>query len=261
MRLLGLLFALSFCASAYAQAATESESHEEAGDDANPSSARARARAEYDAGAAHFDAGDYEPALERFRAAYEIERLPELIFNIASCLDRLERRREAVDHYEAYLEAGAANATYVRSRLRLLQAELARTEDDGTTPEPTAEVQDPEVIDEGRGVPLGGVVTLALGGAALATGGVLGMVASSRRSDLDERCVDSRCPPDAQADADGVRRMALSTDVVLAVGGAAALGGLLWVLLGRGSRGDAQTTSVAASCVTTGCSMGFWGAF
>jgi hypothetical protein len=92
------------------------------------------ARALYDEGAAAFDAGEYELALQRFEGAYALCARPGLLFNIGSTAERLRRDHEALRAYEAYLEAApdASNREYAEARIvflreqvRLRDAELA----------------------------------------------------------------------------------------------------------------------------------------
>lgn len=68
---------------------------------------RERARPMVDQANAAFDQNDYQAALERYREAYAIAPVDALRFNIARCLERLARFREAAEVWEA-LTASAA---------------------------------------------------------------------------------------------------------------------------------------------------------
>jgi len=50
--------------------------------------------------------------------------------------------------------------------------------------------------------PLYGVVVLGVGGAALATGVITGLLAMGKKNSLDEACPNKQCPPAAQSDYD-----------------------------------------------------------
>lgn len=68
-----------------------------------------------------------------------------------------------------------------------------------------------------------GIVGLSVGGAAIVTGGLLGIVALKKSDGVY----------DGTSDADSARSMALGSDVALGVGGAIAATGLVLVLVGR----------------------------
>lgn len=88
---------------------------------------RERARPIVDQANAAFDQNDYQAALERYREAYTIAPVDALRFNVARCLERLARFREAAIEWEALTESAAlddaqrATATeqlaFVRARL------------------------------------------------------------------------------------------------------------------------------------------------
>ncbi len=61
-------------------------------------------------------------------------------------------------------------------------------------------------------------VGFTLAGAGLVTGAATGLMALSRRSELDEECVDSRCPPRTHGLIDGGEDLALVSTLGFAVG-------------------------------------------
>ncbi|MBX3246277.1 MAG: hypothetical protein KF901_03765 [Myxococcales bacterium] len=87
-----------------------------------------RARERYEAAVVAFDAGSYEAALDLFRSAYALSPRPRLLYNIGTTADRLRRNQEALDAFEAYLEAlpTASNATAVQRRIDVLREDLTR---------------------------------------------------------------------------------------------------------------------------------------
>lgn len=217
------------------------------------------ARRAYAEGSEHFNAERYEEALAAFQRSYDFERLPALLFNMASALDRLGRPEQAIARYEAYLAAMEedANAPYVRSRIRLLQAELSEqsrdtqamneaapeesSEPPGAEPEPLPAAEEPSRT--------GPIVLFALGGAALAAALGTGLRARALDSDVRDRCTGV-CPADSEADAARVTRLARTTDAMAGVAGAAVLGGVLWWVL---SSGDEDAPQASASCNTNSC--------
>lgn len=90
-------------------------------------------------------------------------------------------------------------------------------------------------------------VAFGLGGLALGTGIVTGIVALGRVDDLQSRCRGDRCPPDEQSDAARTRRIANISTISFVVAGVATATGLalLWV---RGSSGgEARKTGAPAA--------------
>jgi hypothetical protein len=74
-------------------------------------------------------------------------------------------------------------------------------------------------------------VALGVGGAALAFGGVTGVLALGKRSDLEKICSgDDRCPSSASGDLDAYRRLGLMSGIGLGVGVAAAATGVTLLL-------------------------------
>ena len=78
------------------------------------------AKDHYQRGAALYSATRYESALHEFETAYTQVPSPDLIYDIARCLDHLNRREEAVAAYTRFLNtngSGTPQAGEVRVRL------------------------------------------------------------------------------------------------------------------------------------------------
>jgi tetratricopeptide (TPR) repeat protein len=82
------------------------------------------ARRHFKTGSVLYDEGNYEKAREEFEAARRVRPLPAFDFNIARCLDRLERPREAIAAYERYLQSNPEDADAVRERVQMLRSRL-----------------------------------------------------------------------------------------------------------------------------------------
>jgi hypothetical protein len=78
----------------------------------------------YQAGAKYYETGAYENALREFEIGQRRSPSPAFDFNIARCLDRLERVPEAIVAYEKYLAnvPPPADAAEVRVRIDRLRA-------------------------------------------------------------------------------------------------------------------------------------------
>ena len=81
------------------------------------------ARKHFVLGSSRYAAGDYVGALAEFELAKRARPVAALDFNIARCLDRLERYSEAIVAYRLYVEAApnAPDAGTVRERIALLE--------------------------------------------------------------------------------------------------------------------------------------------
>ena len=220
-----------------------------------------------------FGAREYERAVQLFLRSYDAVREPMMLYNIGSAYDRAGDVNEAVTHYDAYLAAipEASNRPHVESRLTLLRAQLSRT---GAPSGPEAHsepVATPigdatgvgDASSEESGTPdvaLGPWILVGTGAAAVATGVVFGALVLGDRSELDEACVDMRCPL-SQADAiDSMETKALVADILIGVGIGAAGAGLLWLLLDSDDReAGAGPPPVTASCDSVGCAIALQG--
>ncbi len=63
-----------------------------------------RAKALFLEGKAEYEQHHYEVALHLFEGAYAANARPELLFNMAACLEQLDRPREAADRMRAFVE-------------------------------------------------------------------------------------------------------------------------------------------------------------
>ena len=81
---------------------------------------------------------------------------------------------------------------------------------------------------------------VGVGGVGLVIGAATGIVVLSKQSDLEERCVDRACPPEAHEDAREFDRLRVTTTVGLVVGGLAGAAGTTLLILsaGGGDEGD-----------------------
>ncbi|MCA9526247.1 MAG: PEGA domain-containing protein [Myxococcales bacterium] len=113
------------------------------------------AKAAYDAGVAHFQAGRYPEAIAEFNKAYRMGPNPILVFNMARAFEELGDFASATEFYKRYLQMApeAPDRKVVEESLRTLELLAARQEKPA---EGTLEVQSvPEgatVLVDGRPV-------------------------------------------------------------------------------------------------------------
>jgi tetratricopeptide (TPR) repeat protein len=188
------------------------------------------AKRHFDAGRAKYEASDYLGALEEFEAARKVRQFAAFDYNIARCLDRLERPAEAVAAYERYLAgvpADEPDAAEVRERVRVLKERIV------VTPLPPSPPRAPR-SDRARlllGPSLVGAVTVV----SLAAGaGLLGSV----RVDYDRMASGpDSCRPCSEAQVAPLRTRANAGYAMLGLGGAlAVVDVILWVRAKRLSR-------------------------
>lgn len=89
---------------------SRAEDPEEAAPVGAPSPVAPSAEQLNEEGARFFDEGSYRLAVERFIQAYALEKDSNLLFNIASCYERLGDSRAAIEKYKEFLAAPDAAA-------------------------------------------------------------------------------------------------------------------------------------------------------
>jgi tetratricopeptide (TPR) repeat protein len=88
----------------------------------------AKAKEQYIAGKALFDAQDYEAAVDKFKESYKLSKNAVLLYNIAFTHDEIGDKQMATFYYEKFLkdtDRGAANRDVARKRLRALKSDAA----------------------------------------------------------------------------------------------------------------------------------------
>jgi tetratricopeptide (TPR) repeat protein len=188
------------------------------------------ARQRYTEGRRLYAAGRFTEALSAFEAARAALPRPELDYNIALCLERLQRDGDAADAYARFLAARPddAEAGILRDKIARLRALAAPPPPAATTlavAPPSAATPARGFVGTPRGIAtvtlLGSTAALLV--AAAATGGV----ALSDRDAYDAGCARRACDPSLY---DGAHRLAIATDVLIGVGVAAAATGLVLFL-------------------------------
>lgn len=213
------------------------------------------ARQEFEQAETEFGRANYALALRGFERSYELlvghPRRPLVLYNIGRCYEELGRYREARDAYTRYLrEAGddAVQREETEARVRELETRVSMDAAAAGDASPAPSAASPS--DAGGISPVGPIV-LGVGGAMLVAGAILGGVTLANRSDVTAMCgTDMRCPPDSRGLADDVSTLALTTDILLFGGAAAAATGLILTLVLH-EPGD--TPTAALTCSQSGC--------
>jgi tetratricopeptide (TPR) repeat protein len=137
---------------------------------------RTVARAHFEAGRKYQDGHVYDRAIIEYQAAYAIEPMPELLYNIGQCYRLAGEPRSAVLYYQRYLQlvSDGGATEEARAHVSALRKSIAANPKVAgvaiATPGLLAEEQ-PAPPDQWRWFGAGSVVTgLALGGLGLAMG-------------------------------------------------------------------------------------------
>jgi tetratricopeptide (TPR) repeat protein len=206
----------------------------------------ARAKELFAKGDAAYAEGRYEEALAAFQEAYALSTRPQLLFNVSNALERLGRYAEAVDALEKYLASGKArDRDVVQKRLANLKKrvdEQKKEQDRAAKDEEERKAKEAEERKKAdadaaarapalapttlppregpsRAVP---IVLIGAGAAALAAGGVFGILTLSARSEASKGCTKasagSLCTGDVRSALDREKTFGLVTDIALASG-------------------------------------------
>ncbi len=223
----------------------------------------AEARGHFQAGAAAFRAGRYEEAAEEFQQAYTLTRSADVLFNLATCYDRLDRRPEAVHEYQRYLqlEPQATDRDRVGHRIHELQVMMAAVDQAGAPGGQGSGAQAPGQDDGAAGGNAGHTTptghrssmwriatyaTYGLAGAALIGAVVTGIVSASIHAGLVQSCDENRvCPADKASDIDTGRTLAGVSTALTIVTIVAAAGGTALLLFAPRTREQAPAPAHA----------------
>jgi hypothetical protein len=113
------------------------------------------------------------------------------------------------------------------------------------TPEPTPL----EGKTPGSGLKTGGWVTFAVGCATLVGSVVTGGIAMGLNVKLKQGCVDGACPPEQHSDLENRDTLALTTDILLGVGGASVIAGMVMVIVAKGKQRKNEKATANAQLI------------
>lgn len=95
-----------------------------------PSTASSEARERFLRGQSAYSQGDYDAAIEEWRAAYDLDARPLILYNLSQAYERSGAIAEAVETLELYLSTTSGedpNVPTARNRLASMRARLRRT--------------------------------------------------------------------------------------------------------------------------------------
>ncbi len=202
-----------------------------------PESAGA-AKAHYVAGVHDYQAANYVGALHEFNKSFELSKRPELLWNIGMCHERLGRFESALDAFQQYLDqhGTTANREEAEAKIAELRRILRQRSDIAGTQQASMPVLLPLAAwaDPATEAPRSwgdrhrvGLSLSTIGAASLLAALGTGLGANHLAEELDARCPANQCAPSDRADIDRAHALAVSSDILLGVGIAAAVGGVI----------------------------------
>lgn len=195
-----------------------------------------------DRGVQHYQARQYEQAIEVFREAFALRPEPEIVYNIARSYERLARPTEAIAEYERFVALPGTTSelrTRAHASIRALRAELAASRQEPeptvTTPQPTPQPPSTtptpvEPTEASGGSALGpvGWTMFGVGAVSVGVGVAFGVLTIDRNEAFDNAVPRSEQQYRLR---DQVRESALVADVLLIGGGVIAATGLVLAII------------------------------
>ena len=202
----------------------------------------AAAKKHFAAGTRAYAAGEFEAALKRFRRAYELTGSPDLLYNIATVSDRMRLDEEALEAYEGYLKArpSSADREHVESRIDVLRTSLeskrrseldAEIEARKAAIEAAARVKAERPLTQYVGPGPGPWITIGVGSASVLTGAVLFGLGQRDQNSVENAPPGSSFSSVEEMADRGPKRTKAGISL-MAIGGAAVVGGVIWQLTG-----------------------------
>ena len=233
-------------------------------DDSSPVDANdAVAKGLFQAGAAAFDAGQFEEALEHFQAAYARSPRPKLLYNIGQAADRLRQDDIALDAFRRYLAEvpDAEGREQIEARVRVLEQAVAdreaaaaaeQSQEAAVAPSPAGSSAEPASgeaapSDAARPFPWAPVVVLGVGVAAMVAGAAFGMTAKSEEDDyalLEVR--DPAAARKAKDLLDDAESHATMSNMLLGAGAALSAVSAVWLVLVLSDDGSEDSDDASA---------------
>jgi tetratricopeptide (TPR) repeat protein len=217
MRLLMAALAAAILAYA-APAAAQTQADEEA------------AKAHFLAGSAYYEQANYNDAVKEFLEAHRLSKRPDLLYNISVCYERLGRWDDAIASLQQYLteRPDAPDRAVIESRVTNYQTrrdqELARVV---AAPPPIAAA--PPTVAPAPRRHVASWIVGGIGAGLLVAALGTGVTAHLTYNDLFTKCGGTVCSGDQtlRDEESFGRALTISTDVLLAVGGATLIAGII----------------------------------
>lgn len=209
----------------------------------------AQAKAHFKQGRDYQDQGDYAKAAEEYKAAYELDRRPEMLFNIAQAYRLADAKPQALDYYKQYLAAQPEGLGAAESRQHVDELEKQLEAERAKPPPPTPPAPK---LRSSPALRIAGLATIGGGAIALGLGVVFGVEARAAGDDISKHTGDWTLADQARFES-GQRAQTGMIVAYVASGVLVATGGVLYVL---GTR-----TQVAPVVGANAAGAVLWGRF
>lgn len=198
----------------------------------------ARAASERAAGAVALESKDYDEAVARLKASYELVPEPEVVFELAEAYRGKGNDILAETEYRRYLIASETGPNRERASERLRELDARRRARSAVGP-------DPSPRSGTRGSLTLAVIAYSAAGVAAGAGIIFGLESLSITNDIDDE-LETGTPPLDSSDPrfEDQRRAALAANVSFAIAGAAVIAGA--VLTWRALRSERRPAALVA---------------
>jgi len=206
------------------------------------------AKAHFAAGSAYYEQANYADAVKEFNEAYRLSRRSDLLYNIAVCYERLGQYDSAIKTLQQYLvdKPDAKDKVTIQTRIsnleklrdttpppRPVETPAPAPSPSAIRPAPTVQPPPPPSIGRKKLWWLGGTIVGGAGVLLLASSLSTGLAADDHFKDLKTKCMSNVCPssPTLSTERDTGQALALSSDILLGVGAAATLTGVILLIV------------------------------
>lgn len=212
----------------------------------------------FDDGAAAYTQGNYEAAIEAWSKAYEISKKPLIFESIANAYERLGEAKKAREFLSKWRDVAPKDEQeLLDARIKNLDARVTRDDELETARKAEAEKAkktEDERARQGKGgsgsagsTSVPGVVLLGVGGAAVAVGVTLDIIAGIRRPAVETACATSGatqiCKVSSRDAIVSSNTLALVGDIVWIAGAVAVAGGVTLMLTHKAPKEGAPPTA------------------
>jgi tetratricopeptide (TPR) repeat protein len=216
-------------------------------------------------GRALFDEGNYPAAITAFEAAYEISKEANLLYNISLAYDRMNDYDQAIYYLDQYRALAPANehASLDERRESLVKRRKRAAEDAELEAARKSQEENDNTGDSGgsgqtdtgptqRIFTVGPAILTAVAVAGLGAGIGLGVASQNASDSARDNCTDAPngenlCQGGFEDDAQSSRNLATGANVAFGVGGAAAVGAIVWIAINASKRAKQNKAAVAPS--------------
>lgn len=179
--------------------------------------------------------GDFETSLASFRKAHQLTGSPDLLYNIATVADRMRHDEEALEAYEGYLEArpDSPDAEHVQGRIDALRLAIEAREMEARQAaiEAAARIKAERPLTQYVGPGPGPWITIGAGSATVVSGLILLGLGQSDQNKVESAPPGSSYEEVRELAERGPKRTKAGV-ALMAVGGAAVVGGIIWQFKG-----------------------------